>query len=129
MSYEPTTWKDGDLVTSAKLNKMEQGIAGSGGMVVVHGTIDQSNGTMVLDKTWQEIYDAAPNVILVTGDDNGKGIAYFSTISSFGATFNIIAHSLAGMQSLSFYASSANDYPVANLGESGNNNGELPPFN
>lgn len=27
MSYEPTEWKTGDIVTSAKLNKMEQGIA------------------------------------------------------------------------------------------------------
>ena len=27
MSYEPTVWKDGDLVTSAKLNKIEQGIS------------------------------------------------------------------------------------------------------
>ena len=27
MSYEPTEWKAGDTVTSAKLNKIEQGIA------------------------------------------------------------------------------------------------------
>lgn len=27
MSYDPTQWKSGDVVTSAKLNKMEQGIA------------------------------------------------------------------------------------------------------
>ena len=26
MSYTPTAWKDGDLVTSAKLNKLENGI-------------------------------------------------------------------------------------------------------
>ena len=29
MSYTPTTWKSGDTVTSAKLNKIEQGIATS----------------------------------------------------------------------------------------------------
>jgi len=34
MAYEPTTWKSGDVVTSAKLNKIEQGIA-SGGVLVV----------------------------------------------------------------------------------------------
>ena len=27
MSYEPTNWKDGDLVTSAKLNKIENGFS------------------------------------------------------------------------------------------------------
>lgn len=51
MSYEPTTWEAGDVVTSAKLNKMEQGIA-SNGILIVHVT----SGT--LDKTWQEIHDA-----------------------------------------------------------------------
>ena len=29
MSYEPTNWQSGDVVTSAKLNKIEQGIADS----------------------------------------------------------------------------------------------------
>lgn len=29
MSYEPTQWKAGDTVTSAKLNKLEQGVADS----------------------------------------------------------------------------------------------------
>ncbi len=31
MSYEPTNWKTGDVVTSAKLNKLEQGVADAGG--------------------------------------------------------------------------------------------------
>lgn len=35
MSYNPTNWSDGDLVTSAKLNKIEQGIADIQGIKVV----------------------------------------------------------------------------------------------
>lgn len=31
MAYTPTEWQSGDIVTSAKLNKIEQGIAGAGG--------------------------------------------------------------------------------------------------
>ena len=31
MSYTPTTWVNGDTITAAKLNKMEQGIADGGG--------------------------------------------------------------------------------------------------
>lgn len=31
MSYTPTEWKTGDVVTSAKLNKLEQGVADAGG--------------------------------------------------------------------------------------------------
>lgn len=60
MSYEPTTWKSGDIVTSAKLNKLEQGVANAGGYLVVHVSMDGEEGsaTYTLDKTWQEIYDA-----------------------------------------------------------------------
>lgn len=57
MSYEPTTWKAGDTVTSAKLNKIEQGIANSGGSFIITASTLSDNPT--LDKTWQEIYDAA----------------------------------------------------------------------
>lgn len=31
MAYTPTEWQSGDIVTSAKLNKIEQGIADAGG--------------------------------------------------------------------------------------------------
>ena len=57
MSYTPTTWAAGDTVTSAKLNKMEQGIANSGGSFIITTSVVSNKPT--LDKTWQEIYDAA----------------------------------------------------------------------
>lgn len=56
MSYTPTEWKAGDTVTSAKLNKIEQGIAAGGGILIAHPTI--KNNVPTLDKTWQEIHDA-----------------------------------------------------------------------
>ena len=31
--YEPTEWKKGDVVTSAKLNKLEQGVANAGVLI------------------------------------------------------------------------------------------------
>jgi len=34
MAYEPTTWKAGDTVTSAKLNKLEQGVAANGAWII-----------------------------------------------------------------------------------------------
>jgi hypothetical protein len=57
MAYEPTTWKSGDVVTSEKLNKIEQGIAagssgGNGAMTV--GVVIDGN-TITLDKTWKEL--------------------------------------------------------------------------
>jgi len=47
MAYEPTNWKAGDIVTSAKLNKIEQGIA-TGGKIVI-ADLNQDN---TLNKTW-----------------------------------------------------------------------------
>lgn len=57
MSYEPTNWQAGDIVTSAKLNKMEQGIKNN---ILIANFIltNESSDDGYLDKTWQEIYDA-----------------------------------------------------------------------
>lgn len=79
MSYEPTNWRDGDVVTSAKLNKIEQGIAAGGGVLIVH-----INEQGVLDKTWQEIYDAVPNVVLCEesplSEQAFKNVAYLTLL-------------------------------------------------
>lgn len=56
MSYTPTVWANGDTITAQKLNKMENGIAeggGGGGAFMVYDVEG------ILDKTWQEIWDAA----------------------------------------------------------------------
>ena len=54
MSYEPTTWKAGDTVTSAKLNKIEQGIMNNGGTLIVRTTYDEDTQVETCDHTWQE---------------------------------------------------------------------------
>ena len=58
MSYTPTEWKAGDTVTSAKLNKIEQGIAAGSGILIAHVGIKSGENFPTLDKTWQEIHDA-----------------------------------------------------------------------
>ena len=55
MSYEKQTWQTGDVVTSAKLNHMEDGIAAGGGDVFV---VHYDGGTVTADKTFSEIYAA-----------------------------------------------------------------------
>lgn len=37
MSYEKNTWKTGDVITSTKLNHMEDGIANTGDILVIGG--------------------------------------------------------------------------------------------
>ena len=68
MSYVKQTWQTGDVVTSAKLNHMEDGIAaggGSGGGVLI---VNPDAQTRALDKTWQEIADAKSAVHALTVD-------------------------------------------------------------
>lgn len=68
MAYTPTTWVTGDVITATKLNNMEQGIANAGGAVIVGYTFE--DGTITLDKTWQEINDgmAAGNTYVIAFD-------------------------------------------------------------
>lgn len=43
MAYEPTVWQAGDTITSARLNKLEQGVAeGGGGVLVVEATVTET---------------------------------------------------------------------------------------
>lgn len=42
MSYTPTNWQTGDTITAEKLNKMEQGIAGAGGCLVVNAMFNKT---------------------------------------------------------------------------------------
>ena len=67
MPYTKTTWADGDVITSAKLNKIEQGIADAssvGGMLVGHKT-DGTTYQSETDLTWKQVYDAMRAGLLV----------------------------------------------------------------
>lgn len=56
MSYTPTNWKKGDVVTSEKLNNMESGIAGAGQLVVEFSwNYDGADPVLVANKTISEI--------------------------------------------------------------------------
>ena len=61
MSYEKNTWTNGDVITSAKLNHIEDGIAESSILIVG----EENN---ILDRTWQEIHDGLP-AFIITGDE------------------------------------------------------------
>lgn len=58
MSYEPTNWKNGDIITADKLNHIEDGIAGGVLMVSGFSYDNEENIVGTADKTWQEIHDA-----------------------------------------------------------------------
>ena len=76
MSYEPTNWKNGDIVTADKLNKLERGVASAGGGALI---VTEDAETGALNKTWKEIHDAAP---LVWVEEDG---GYFALGAVLGA--------------------------------------------
>lgn len=114
MSYTPTTWAAGDTVTAAKLNKLEQGVASSGGVLVVN--IDEEYTT--LDKTWQEIHDALahgiPCVTVYTYDDVEQG--QIVSVSASAGTGQHIVNALSAQGTtpvvVKWTATSADGYPA-----------------
>ena len=63
MSYTPTNWSSGDIVTAEKLNKLEQGVAesSSGGSTLIEDLIigkDKSGKQTVITLTTPETFGA-----------------------------------------------------------------------
>lgn len=44
MAYTPTNWKDGDIISAEKMNKLEQGVAEGGGGVLLVNVTESSDG-------------------------------------------------------------------------------------
>lgn len=85
MEYTPKTWECGEIITAEDLNHIEQGLANAGGVsapllvnIAVQGT--EEDPVLVMDKTFQEIADAFPNVYCVASEqvEGGQSIATLS---------------------------------------------------
>lgn len=86
MSYTPTEWKTGDIVTSTKLNKLEQGVANAGPLMVNVTVTDNGDDTYTYtcDKTAGEMLTAASNGIVVLHTATDEGGVRVSWISEAG---------------------------------------------
>lgn len=124
MSYTPNTWKSGDVVTSAKLNNIEQGIANA--ILKVNITIDEQTGVATLDKTWQEILDANYAVIASPNESN-EGFSFIMVTSIYtmpkvdgGTDYAVLGISFSTEGSViplpPLTTDSADGYPSAQLG-------------
>lgn len=112
MSYEPTTWKDGDLVTSAKLNKIEQGIAAGGGILIVH--MDEND---TLDKTWQEIHDA--DVCYIIGHDEEFSSCELINGTEIDDGLYIVGVLKFGAPPQTYVTDSPSGYPILHINSDG----------
>lgn len=112
MAYTPKTWECGETITADALNHIEQGIASSGGgtePLVIHQTATPSG--MILDRTWQEIFDAFPNAVLDTSNAemgmNNKDLV--RSVGSFNGEYRVFAGGDT------YTATSADGYPQSSL--------------
>lgn len=123
MAYTPTEWASGDVVTSAKLNKLEQGVAGAGGAFIVNAVDYPEDLYYQLDKTWLEIRNALLNgerVILaeIFGDESYVN-SYYSVISirEEGSTDSLQCYVDTQNSGRSYTSNSETDYPTYNYGD------------
>ena len=107
MAYEPTVWAAGDTITATKLNKLENGVANSGALIVENGT---GNHTIVLNKTWSEInsaLNAFRPVVYIKNNSSTQIIqAAFRSNNKF---------CLMSGRELFFQADTANGYPYYDI--------------
>lgn len=105
MSYNKRTWANGNVVGAVDLNRIEQGIEDSRGILVVNSVYNENDDSYTLDKTWQEIYDAFPFVIEY---QNENGIESKTAIHQVGNGVGV--YSVDGM--FPYATSSASGYPT-----------------
>ena len=115
MSYEPNEWAKGDVVTSAKLNHIENGIAGAGTAFIVNVEVDEQTGKDVFDKTWKEIHDAiisGHNVLIIKEhDEAGMHIEDYDYIQQISVEPDV--YYIQSFGGYSYETDSENGYPVS----------------
>jgi len=125
MAYEKTTWAKGDVVTSAKLNKMEDGIdSASGSMKVIIAIMqcDTDNNIKTLDIKPSDIFDANNELIavplIIVGENNGVDLESGEVMRISYAKYTTLDAGLGYYldcldcwdHDTSFFAENANDY-------------------
>ena len=110
MAYEKTTWAAGDVVTAAKLNNLENGVANAGATIV---SVNTSTGA--LNMTAGDLFQAIKSGIAViqVADTNSEYLynCIGANVDSSGY-YEFYFFDPSG-QLIRCIASSANDYPVA----------------
>lgn len=138
MAYEKQTWQTGDVVTSAKLNHMEDGIASasSGGALAITITktvFSQDEIHYEANRTAGEIKAAleAGQVVTIpytTGEPiegesynidilgTPEAACYFGYVEEMGYALQVPSEIAGSSQSITMIAATLDDYPFASEG-------------
>lgn len=110
MSYTPTEWNTGDIVTAEKLNKVESGLSTVSNNIVIVNTT-RADEYWVLSKTWNEIHDAMIRgkivIVIMIMDDN----VYYGYVGCAEIDENERYSYVITTSEDDFYAETATSYP------------------
>lgn len=84
MSYTPTNWKKGDIVTSAKLNNMEAGIKSHDHILVTLADLPSIGGDEPLNIGAGLTYAELIHVIMISTDNDNQTV-YSQAVTVLGA--------------------------------------------
>ena len=93
MSYTKNTWANGDVITAAKLNNMEDGIASAGGgydAVIVLGVDEEEQPTITVESgSFSDFYSKFedgdhPSVQIISEDPDSYGNINVSSVLDDG---------------------------------------------
>lgn len=81
MAYTPTEWKNGDVITAEKLNKIESGIesaSSGGGIMIINAVVAKNESSYIVtaDKTYENVLAAynEGKMVVVRGKVDFEGI-------------------------------------------------------
>lgn len=123
MAYTPTEWKKGDKVTSAKLNKIEQGISATSGLITA--TFDEQTGVVTLDKSYNDIeamFSNGVTPIFVMESETGVNVMVCGGLNdsvNYQADFIFLMDAGNPEAALEFTAETADAPLTLNLGGGG----------
>lgn len=113
MAYDPTVWKSGDTITSAKLNKLENGLAEASGGGTGGGALIVNYNEDGFDKTWQECADAIDAGIIVLVLYNSEATKHmYKILCGWSSKKGYVLFSVDNYSNPYAIADTANDYPV-----------------
>ena len=108
MAYEPTQWRSGDTITSERLNKMEQGIAGggSGEFYALHTTMtvtpaeNEGDDPTITYSSVELREDGLPMWLIidnVTNKDNSVTFAAVGVLTGYDSDFFNYSNGLSSL--------------------------------
>ena len=109
MAYDKNTWKSGDVVTSAKLNNIENGIANCNGLIT--GTLDEGTGTRTLSVSYNDVLRMINTGIVPFSAQGSPYENAIVLVESYGFD-NSISRYYIQMGSIFFRAESADELLV-----------------